>query len=71
MADTTLIYEWPYLLSKKMVPNGSNVMVAWAVGAGAMYYWAGGIPADTMSFATSYLVGGAAVYAYCSLSKTQ
>jgi hypothetical protein len=66
-----LVYEWPYLLYMRQLPNGSSPMIAWAAGLGAMYYWAGGIPADAMSFATSYLVGGVAVYGYCSISKTQ
>jgi len=63
-----LIYEWPYLLYKKQIPAASSMMIAWGAGLGAMYWWAGGVPGDAMSFATSYLVGGVAVYGYCALS---
>ena len=54
----SLIYNWGYttLMDKHYM--------CFAVGAAAMYWYAGGIATDPMELVKSYLVGGVAVYGY-------
>jgi hypothetical protein len=72
--DMTVVYRWPLDIYNNVnigTQTNSSRYVLYALGAGSMYWWAGGIPSDAMSFATSYLVGGVAVYAGAmALSQT-
>jgi hypothetical protein len=69
MSKPTLnvIYAWGYLAVTKdtsgMNPAAPLPLPAIAAGLIAGYWFAGGIPADLMSAAQAYLVGGVAVYA--------
>jgi len=63
--SASVIYKWPVDIAAGTLPNGGNGLYATILGVGTMYWWAGGVPADAMSFVTSYLAGGVVVYGYC------
>lgn len=67
----SIVYAWPldlYNDTNLGAQTPTNRYLLAAVGVGAMYWW-GGMPDLSMRTATSYLVGGVAVYAAAQITN--